>query len=136
MDRIDSNGAALRVIDYKTGAVPPVKDVAALYQTQLALLAAMAEQGAFGLAGTGLVERLDYLKLSGGRKPGSTQAALGRAPLDELRAHLDAALQDCRALVDSHLLGDAPFRAKQHMVYGRRFRDFDQLARVAEWLGR
>jgi hypothetical protein len=34
------------------------------------------------------------------------------------------------------LLGSEPFRAKQHMVYGRRFRDFDQLARVAEWLGR
>lgn len=136
VDRIDSNGQALRVIDYKTGAVPQVKDVKALYQTQLALLAAMAEDGAFGLADGRLVERLDYLKLSGGKDPGSVKAALGKAPVEEVRAHIDAALKDCLESIGVYLLGDAPFRAKQHMVYGRRFSDFDQLARVAEWLGR
>ncbi len=136
VDRIDSNGRSLRVIDYKTGGVPTAKDVAALYQTQLALLAAMAEEGQFGLAGGPLVERLDYLKLSGGKNPGSVKAALGRAPVMDVRDHIEAALDDCRQIIGASLLGDAPFCAKQHMVYGRRFRDFDQLARVAEWLGR
>ncbi len=136
VDRIDSNGRALRVIDYKTGAVPAVKDVEALYQTQLALLARMATAGEFGLAAGAPVDRLDYLKLSGGRDPGSSKAALGKASTDEIQAHIKAASEDFQQLVGAYLLGDAPFRAKQHMVYGRRFSDFDQLARVAEWLGR
>jgi ATP-dependent helicase/nuclease subunit B len=136
VDRIDSNGKTLRVIDYKTGAVPAAKDVKALYQTQLALLAVMAAQGEFGLAPGKAIERLDYLKLSGGRDPGAVKAALGKASAEELEAHVKAALEGYRQLIGAYLLGDAPFRAKQHMVYGRRFRDFDQLARVAEWLGR
>ena len=47
-----------------------------------------------------------------------------------------AAWADFEALVGGWLTGDRPFRAKLHMVYGRRFSDYDQLARVAEWLGR
>jgi ATP-dependent helicase/nuclease subunit B len=136
VDRIDSNGRALRVIDYKTGKPPDPKDVKALYQTQLALLAVMAARGEFGLAPGSTAERLDYLKLSGGRDPGQTKPALGKATTEEIASHVADALTDYQQLVAAYLLGDAPFRAKQHMVYGRRFRDFDQLARVAEWLGR
>jgi ATP-dependent helicase/nuclease subunit B len=136
VDRIDSNGQALRVIDYKTGSPPGTKDVQSLYQTQLALLATMAEDGQFGLEGSRPVERLDYLKLSGGTKPGTLKAALGKAPVAEIRDHIAKAQDDYQKIIGAWLLGEAPFRAKQHMVYGRRFRDFDQLARVAEWLGR
>jgi hypothetical protein len=97
----------------------------------------MADAGQFGLDRGQLVEGLAYLKLSGGREPGEEKQALGKkATTDDIRAHIRDALADYQALVGAYLLGDAPFRAKQHMVYGRRFRDFDQLARVAEWLGR
>lgn len=137
VDRLDSREGSLRVVDYKTGGVPKVKDVADLFQTQLALLARMAEAGLFGETGGQRVEALEYWKLSGGREPGSVFPALGRkAGPDDVRAHLEAAWADFEALVRTWLLGDAPFRAKQHMVYGRRFSDYDQLARVAEWLGR
>jgi ATP-dependent helicase/nuclease subunit B len=137
VDRIDSNGAALRIIDYKTGSVPPAKEVAGLYQTQLALLAAMADGGQFGLTGTLEARKLDYLKLSGGQEPGDVKPALGKkAEVAAIRAHIDDAFTDFTGLAGRLLLGSEPFRAKQHMVYGRRFRDFDQLARVAEWLGR
>jgi ATP-dependent helicase/nuclease subunit B len=137
VDRIDSNGAALRVIDYKTGAVPAPKEVAGLYQTQLGLLAAMAEGGHFDLAAALEVTRLDYLKLSGGREPGAEKPALGKkADEGAVRAHIDNAFKDFTEVAGRLLLGHQPFRAKQHMVYGRRFRDYDQLSRVAEWLGR
>ncbi|PZU45776.1 MAG: double-strand break repair protein AddB [Sphingomonas sp.] len=137
VDRIDSNGEALRILDYKTGAVPGVADVKSLWQTQLALLAAMAAKGEFKVNASLPVERLDYLKLSGGREPGSMSAALGKkATPEDMEAHLSAAFADFTALVDGWLLGDRPFRAKQHMVYGRRFSDYDHLARVAEWLAR
>lgn len=137
VDRIDSDGRSLRIIDYKTGATPKAKEVASLYQTQLALLAAMAEGGQFGLGTPPEVARLDYMKLSGGRDPESVMPALGKkADAAAIRQHIDNAFKDFTDIAGRLLLGDAPFRAKQHMVYGRRFRDFDQLARVAEWLGR
>ena len=136
-DRIDSNGHALRILDYKTGTLPKIGEVESLYQTQLALLAAIAAGGSLGVSGDLPVGRLDYLKLSGGMEPGKEQPALGKkAGPDALEDHLSAAFEDFTRLVEGWLLGDRPFRAKQHMVYGRRFRDFDHLARVAEWLGR
>jgi ATP-dependent helicase/nuclease subunit B len=137
VDRIDRRGSALRIIDYKTGKPPTARDVASLYQTQLALLAAMADAGQFGLTDAQVVERLDYLQLSGGRVAGKVTAALGKkADAAAICQHIDEAFADYTDLVGRLLLGDAPFRAKQHMVHGRRFGDFDQLARVAEWLGR
>ena len=136
-DRIDSNGAALRILDYKTGREPKIAEVSGLYQTQLALLAAIAARGGLGVDGELPVERLDYLKLSGGKEPGQLKPALGKsAGPEQVETHLQAAFEDFTSLVEGWLLGDRPFRAKQHMVYGRRFRDFDHLARVAEWLGR
>ena len=137
VDRLDVGAGALRVVDYKTGTPPKVKDVEGLYQTQLALLGRLAEAGLFGNTGGARVEALEYWKLSGGREPGVVSAALGRkAGADAVQAHMDAAWADFEALVCGWLTGDRPFRAKLHMVYGRRFSDYDQLARVAEWLGR
>lgn len=137
IDRLDRSATGLRVLDYKTGGSPGVKDVTDLYQTQLALLARMADAGLFGDTGGRQVEALEYWKLSGGRSPGEVRPALGkRATAADVRAHLEAAWDAYEKLTQAYLLGDAPFRAKQHMVYGRRFRDYDQLARVAEWLGR
>lgn len=137
VDRMDASAEGLRIVDYKTGGVPKVKDVEGLYQTQLALLARMAEAGLFGETGGRRVEALEYWKLSGGQEPGGVSPALGKkASPEDVRAHLEAAWADFEVLVRGWLLGDAPFRAKQHMVYGRRFSDYDQLGRVAEWLGR
>nr|WP_255696806.1 PD-(D/E)XK nuclease family protein [Sandaracinobacteroides sayramensis] len=137
IDRLDRSGSALRVVDYKTGSVPKIKDVTALYQTQLALLAHLAEAGLFGDTGGLPVEALEYWKLSGGLEPGRQSPALGqKVGADDIRAHIEAAWADFEELVGGYLLGERPFRAKQHMVYGRRFSDYDQLARVAEWLGR
>jgi ATP-dependent helicase/nuclease subunit B len=137
-DRVDRNGAGeLRILDYKTGSIPSQADVRSLWQTQLALLAAMAEAGALEKVPEGIVVALDYLKLSGGRDPGRQAAALGKkATPDDIAAHLEAAWTDFEALVDGLLLGDRPFVAKAHLVHGRRFGDYDHLARVAEWLGR
>lgn len=136
-DRVDSSGDGLRIVDYKTGRAPSIGEVVDLYQTQLALLGRMAEAGLFGDAGGQKTIALEYWKLSGGRKPGEIKRALGtKAGADEVQAHLDAALADFQELVGGWLMGDRPFRAPLHMVYGRRFGEYEQLARVAEWLGR
>ncbi|MBS3961867.1 MAG: double-strand break repair protein AddB [Sandarakinorhabdus sp.] len=136
-DRIDRSPSGLRIVDYKTGSLPSVQDVRGLWQTQLALLAKMAQAGAFRGVQPADVVALDYLRLSGGREPGQMRPALGkRASADELAEHMDEAFADFQQLVGGYLLGDRPFLAKASMVHGRRFGDYDLLARVAEWLGR
>jgi ATP-dependent helicase/nuclease subunit B len=140
-DRIDRSTEGpdgnLRIVDYKTGSLPDVKDVEGLWQTQLALLAHMAEAGAFKDVPPGDVVALDYIRLSGGREPGELKPALGkRATTADIADHKDKAFADFQTLVGGYLLGDRPFLAKFNMVHGRRFQDYDVLARVAEWLGR
>lgn len=136
-DRVDRSDAGLRIVDYKTGKAPGPKDVSKLWQTQLALLAHMAEAGTLAGVPAGAVVALDYLQLSGGRDPGELKPALGkRATPEQVADHKAKALTDFEALVGGYLLGDQPFVAKASMVHGRRFKDYDLLARVAEWLGR
>ena len=141
VDRLDRAGTRLRVVDYKTGALPQVGEVDGLYQTQLALLALLADKGCFGDfggdSGAGRVQELHYWQLSGVEEPGEIRPALGRkAAPHATTAHIGAAADDFHALTSRFLLGDQPFTAKLHLVHGRRFRDYDHLARVAEWLGR
>lgn len=137
VDRMDKVGNALRIIDYKTGGVPPRNEVVGLYRTQLALLAAIADAGLFTAIGDAQVEALEYWVLRGGRVAGEVRPALGKkAGAVDVRIHIAEAMQDMKELADRWLLADAPFTAKQHMVYGRAFGEHDHLARVAEWLGR
>jgi len=136
-DRIDRSPEGLRIVDYKTGGLPSAQDVRGLWQTQLALLAHMAEAGALQDIAPGNVVALDYIKLSGGRDPGAMQPALGKkAGPDDIAEHKVQAVVDFEELIGGYLLGDRPFQAKASMVHGRRFQDYDLLARVAEWLGR
>ncbi len=135
-DRIDSRDGSLRILDYKTGGLPSVTDVQELWQTQLGLLAAMLARGAFPGIAPAPVTALDYLKLSGGREPGRHRAALGKESAALLPGHIEDAWADFESVAARYLLGDARFRAKANIVLGRRYSDYDHLARVAEWLGR
>jgi ATP-dependent helicase/nuclease subunit B len=133
-DRVDEGEEGFRITDYKTGSLPRVADVEALWDCQLALLAAMAEAGAMEGVPAGPVVALDYWRLGGGRKPGEARPALGRSrDAARLAAYKAAALAEFDQLARAFLLGSRPFTAKLHQVHGRRFRTYDLLARVAEW---
>ncbi len=136
-DRIDGQGRHLRIIDYKTGQMPKVTKVEALYDMQLALLALMAEAGAFpAVAGQDVVD-LEYWKLSGGKKEGETRRAPGaKKTPEQLRSHIEDAGKEFARLAGGYLLGDWPFAAKLHPVYSLASKDFDHLARLVEWLDR
>ena len=134
-DRIDSGPDGYRVVDYKTGAPPGPGKVKDLFDPQLALLALMAEAGAFEGLPPGIVAELEYVKLSGGNDTDYVRPALGKKPAD-LRAHLDDVRTDFTALVGRYLLGDAAFTAKLHPVYSSASKDYDHLARLAEWVQR
>lgn len=134
-DRIDRGPNGYRIIDYKTGAIPPVGKVKELWDTQLALLAYMLESGGIEGVAPDAVVALEYCRLSGGRNIGATRAALGRrASADEFAAHRREAEAMVRELVADYLKGMRAFTPKLHPIYGRVSRDYDQFARLAEWL--
>lgn len=140
-DRIDVDAdERLAIIDYKTGNPPSRKQVKGGSALQMGLLGALAERGAFaervGPART--VAAFRYWKLSGGRNPGKAHDPLvsNRTVLATPTEHIAATWVRFERLCEAYLLGDAPFLAKAHPDYATRYRDFDHLARVDEWLGR
>lgn len=137
-DRVDCDTEGrLRIVDYKTGALPKVRDVQACWETQLALLGGLAARGCLQGVSPAPVASLQYLHLGGGTTSGATREALGNSATTEgIASHLHAAWDDMEELVAGYLLGERPFVAKLQLVRGRRWRDYDLLARVAEWLGR
>lgn len=136
-DRVDRGpGGALAIVDYKTGVVPSNAQVAGGFALQLGLLGRLAEAGRLAEVAPGTVAALRFWKLGGGTTPGLVKDALkhGREitpPAD----HLADTWRAFTVLCETMLLGTTPFTAKLHPDYARGT-DFDQLARVLEWLGR
>jgi ATP-dependent helicase/nuclease subunit B len=136
VDRIDRMpDGSLAIIDYKTGAPPGTRQVAAGYAMQLGLLGLIAEKGGFkdieGIAGA-----FEYWSLA--QKDGQLGYV---APATGKRSGLAPA--DFTSLAHRHfteaaakwLTGAEPFVAKLHpelAPYG----DYDQLMRLDEWYGR
>lgn len=133
IDRLPDGGLA--IVDYKTGAPPRPRAVAAGYALQLGLLGLLVERG--GFAGVeGVPNVFEYWSLA--QKDGQ----LGHvAPAVGKRAVIDPA--DFTALALHHfedaasrwLTGDEPFTAKLHPEYAP-YGDYDQLMRLDEWYGR
>src|SRR6185437_7081263 len=74
VDRIDRGPTGLAIVDYKTGSLPPSREIELGFAPQLALEAVIAERGGFaGLAGK--VEALAFWRLSGGAEPGEEKGA-------------------------------------------------------------
>jgi ATP-dependent helicase/nuclease subunit B len=85
-DRIDrKTDGTLRLIDYKTGAVPSFDDNAASFSPQLLLEALIAERGGFATLSPATVSELVYLRLTGRDPPGECKSFKAN-----LRDHLDA----------------------------------------------
>jgi len=83
------------------------------------------------------VAALRFWKLGGGTTPGKATDPLlhARQPFATVAEHVAATQAAFFALCDTMLLGANPFVAKAHPDYARGT-DYDQLARVLEWLGR
>jgi ATP-dependent helicase/nuclease subunit B len=72
-DRIDVLPGAVRIIDYKTGALPSADDRTAKFHPQLLIEALIAEAGGFSGLGKVDVEGLTYVKLSGRDEAGDSK---------------------------------------------------------------
>lgn len=136
-DRIDrSDTGALAIVDYKTGVVPSHAQVAGGFALQMGLLGWLAEEGKLAGVDRGRVGAMRYWKLGGGTDPGKASDPLKfRSEVTMAVDHIAATKAHFLTLCDDMLLGAGAFTAKLHPEYARG-NDYDQLARVLEWLGR
>ena len=79
-DRIDIlKDGKCAILDYKTGALPSIKQVTQLLSPQLPLEAAMLAEGGFAGIGKRIAEDLIYLSLAGEKQARTRSVAGGRA---------------------------------------------------------
>ncbi len=134
-DRIDlMSDGGVTIYDYKTGEPPLPIHVDKLLSPQLPLEAAIAEAGGFAALGPRLVEALRYIHTSGRGDGGEDAGACKSAPADLAR---DAVVK-LAALVAYFAQSDAPYEVKrrpgQSFTSLYRYDDYEQLARIKEWL--
>ena len=136
-DRIDRlESGELVVIDYKTGAPPPAKEVLLGLAPQLPLEAAIARQAGFTDLAYGAVARLEYWRLSGGATPGEIkdlrQPGRAGAPVDAddlaERARLGLI-----GLLRAFGRDGAAYPPVPRADFAPRYSDYEHLARIAEW---
>ncbi|HEX6092022.1 MAG TPA: double-strand break repair protein AddB, partial [Dongiaceae bacterium] len=128
-DRIDQRrDGAWEIIDYKTGGVPPKKEIDRGLSPQLPLEAAMLSAGAFDGLPAGEVAALAYWRLSGGEAAGTNLeikgdvAKLTQEAADGLRNLIEAFAQPPNRYLSLPDADAAP-----------RFSDYEHLARIREW---
>ena len=135
-DRIDITvDERLAVFDYKTGIAPTSPQVVAGFQPQLTVEAAMALRGAFaGLPDPGAIsdiERLTYVRLTGGLPPGEVRDIASK---DQTLAHLvEAHWRGLERLLTAYANPDRAYLSKPRVAFRSAPSDYDHLARFAEW---
>ena len=128
-DRIDEwSDGTLAIIDYKTGAVPTEKEVAAGYAPQLPLEAVIAVEGGFENIDAKAVSELAYWRLTGRGEGG--EAYLAGENADVLRAE---ALEGVRQLITAFDDPNTPYEARPHPDLAPAYGHTQHLARVKEW---
>jgi len=138
-DRIDRMpDGTLAIVDYKTGSPRTAKQVENGFALQMGLLGLIARDGGFkdGVPDEGATV-FEYWSLA--RKDGEFGfkdypmkvggKRTGLEPDDFLPAHE----KFLRRAIDTYLLGDAPFTAKENPDYPG-YADYDQLMRLEEWI--
>jgi ATP-dependent helicase/nuclease subunit B len=123
------------VVDFKTGAVPSVKEVFAGFAPQLTLEAAMLIHGAFrGLPKAKRTPSLLYVHTTGGRKPLDERPI--ESPKGDERSVADLVAEHAerlKGMLARYLCGEAGFVSRPFPKYAKRSGDYDHLARVKEW---
>jgi len=130
VDRIDRvPDGSLRVIDYKTGSPPTVKQVEAGLTPQLSLEAAMIKAGAFkNIDPVSPVSALVYIQLSGGRRAGVEK------PLKlDAETVAEKALNGLTRRIRAYASVNTPYLSNPRPMFESRFGDFNHLARTREW---
>jgi ATP-dependent helicase/nuclease subunit B len=134
-DRIDIGADEGAVIyDYKTGRPPIPTHVEKLFAPQLPLEAAIAEGGGFAAIGPRRVDGLVYIHASGRQDGGEQRPAANAAP----HVLAEKAIEDLTRLVTRFDDPDTPYEVKRRagttFATAYRYDEYEQLARIKEWL--
>jgi ATP-dependent helicase/nuclease subunit B len=127
-DRIDRLAAGgFLLVDYKTGGVPPLKQVQTGFAPQLPLEGAILRGGGFNGV-SGWPAALEYWRLSGGEPAGE------RCPIDtgDPGELIDRVLARVAALIDRFDDPATPYLAVPSPRWAPRFSDYRHLERLAE----
>jgi ATP-dependent helicase/nuclease subunit B len=125
IDRLAEGGFLL--VDYKTGSVPPVKQVQTGFAPQLPLEGAILRGGGFkGVSGSPVA--LEYWRLSGGEPAGEC------FPIDagDPGALIDRVIARVEALINRFDDPATPYLAVPSPRWAPRFSDYRHLERLAE----
>jgi ATP-dependent helicase/nuclease subunit B len=128
-DRIDeTTGGGLRIMDYKTGAIPSFKDTTQGFSPQLLLEAHMAMQGGFAGIAPAPVGELLYVRLSGGDPAGEE-----RGCRDDVVRLAEATAAGLKDLLDGYGDPDTPYEARDWSREPDKAREYGHLSRWREW---
>ncbi|MBM3518970.1 MAG: double-strand break repair protein AddB, partial [Alphaproteobacteria bacterium] len=127
-DRIECTAGGLVIVDYKSAAPPPWKDVHAGLAPQLPVEALIAAQGGFPGVPAQPPAALQYWRLTGAEPPGEikTDDAAGGLAMAQTRAGL-------LALIAAFDRPETPYHARPRPAFAPRFSDYLHLERVKEW---
>jgi ATP-dependent helicase/nuclease subunit B len=132
-DRIERRrDGKIAIIDYKTGSVPEKGDLDEGITPQLALEAAMIEQGGIEALGKASVAELAYWKLGGGDPAGKIERREDDPA--ELRALIERTVLGMHTLIASFDDPATPYLAVPRPEKAPRYSDYAHLERQKEWL--
>jgi ATP-dependent helicase/nuclease subunit B len=121
------------ILDYKTGAPPTDKQVAAGLSPQLTLEAAILRGGGFAAIPRGAsVAEIVYVRLRGGAEPGEVRAVKfkdGGTPDQQA----DHALAELINVLARFADPERPYYSLLHPMWKTHYGTYDHLARVQEW---
>ena len=119
------------IIDYKSGRVPSVREVACGFAPQLTLEAAMIERGAFRCApAPSVVEKAVYVRLAGSEPISEREVRDAKRQFQELvYEHFEGAI----GLLSQFRNETTPYLSRPFPQFASRFGAYDHLARVKEW---
>lgn len=137
IDRMETlKDGSLRIIDYKTGAVPSLTDVERGIAAQLLLEAVIAREGSIGgiARNKPVISDLEYWHLKGGREAGAITSVAAKALKNGgLEGWIAAAHEGLHALIMQYDTPETPYLHCPVAADAPRFDDFAHLARAAEW---
>jgi ATP-dependent helicase/nuclease subunit B len=133
-DRIERlAGGDYAILDYKTGAVPTWRQVAAGLSPQLTLEGAILRAGKFpNIPPGGSIAALIYVSLKGGEPGGKEEWIDFKDTTPDEQA--DQALLKLSEVARRFEDAATPYRSRERPMWMRRaYGDYDHLARVKEW---
>jgi len=129
IDRIDCcPGGGIIIVDYKTGGLPSSKQVESGLSPQLLLEALIAGEGGVKGIVSKKVEKLEYIRLSGGLVPGEV-----RPLIFNLEKVASETLEGLHRLISKFNCLETPYLSRPRPQFKSRFGRYDHLARVKEW---